>query len=401
MLKRIADYSKSKRGNVVLGTSIQMLSVFVLFIKQIAMVPLYLATIDIATYGAWIAVQGVVGIFYVFNPGFSDFFRQAIASAHGGGDLGRVRESFSQLVLFQVIIVLLIAGIGLFLPVLMGMSLFLGERSVDGSIIVCYYILLAGVAGILFSQIYATLNMALMRAPQVALVALVSNVFSVLVTLILLPEIGVVAIAVGAVTFSLSIIIGNILIAERLRKEFGGLPVNVSDCRKFGGIKNLGYTLTGRIFKILLNSLDGVLVYRFGEQAVVSYDIIRKILSFGSVIMDKVSNQLVAPIANRVSQGVETFRRTEFKLYLAGAVGPVIVGVGAVFLNKYVVALWVGSEFYISFTFNAVVSLFLAGMMSARWWLNLSFSKGDFRLFSFGYAFVRVGDCCSCIRRRQ
>lgn len=63
MLKRIADYSKSKRGNVVLGTSIQMLSVFVLFIKQIAMVPLYLATIDIATYGAWIAVQGVVGIF--------------------------------------------------------------------------------------------------------------------------------------------------------------------------------------------------------------------------------------------------------------------------------------------------------------------------------------------------
>lgn len=165
--------------------------------------------------------------------------------------------------LFQVIIVLLIAGIGLFLPVLMGMSLFLGERSVDGSIIVCYYILLAGVAGILFSQIYATLNMALMRAPQVALVALVSNVFSVLVTLILLPEIGVVAIAVGAVTFSLSIIIGNILIAERLRKEFGGLPVNVSDCRKFGGIKNLGYTLTGRIFKILLNSLDGVLVYRF------------------------------------------------------------------------------------------------------------------------------------------
>ena len=82
--------------------------------------------------------------------------------------------------------------------------------------------------------------MALMRAPQVALVALLGNIFSVVTILVLLPKEGVIAIALGSVAFSSTILIGNLLIAERLRREIVDLRIGLKDLIEFSWEKNFG-----------------------------------------------------------------------------------------------------------------------------------------------------------------
>ena len=137
--------------------------------------------------------------------------------------------------------------------------------------------------------------------------------------------------------------------------------------------------------------MDSVLLYRFfGEQTVVSYDIIRKILSFGGIIMEKIGNQLVAPIASKISKGVAAFQKTEIKLLIFGLFGPGALGLFAVLFNRHIITIWVGEQYTVSFMFNATVALFLSAIMSVKWFLNISFSRGDFRVFAFSFTALFV-----------
>ena len=74
-------------------------------------------------------MQGVIGAFYIINPGFADYYRQLISGAYGRNDSLKIQKGFSCLFVFQVFIILLIGSVGALLPVLMGMSLFLETAS--------------------------------------------------------------------------------------------------------------------------------------------------------------------------------------------------------------------------------------------------------------------------------
>ena len=399
MITKLRNFSKSKKGNVLLGTAVQLLSVLALFVKQIALIPVYLKYIDPATYGTWIAIQSVGGLFYIFNPGFSDYFRQRLAKAYGASDQCKIRLEYSRLIFFQFALSFLIGGAGLCAWFFGGIPWLLGKPNLSASLDCSYLLMLIGVVLVLLSQAYAVLNMALMRAPLVAVVALFANIVSVLVIYLSVKATGVVSIPLGAVGFSLIILCGNMWIANSLRKKVNAVYIDWRVGLRFYQVSGLGYTFGARISRILLTSLDSIILFRFfGESTVIVYDIVKKLMSFGSVVMDKIANQLVAPIASKVAEvGHASYRRLELRLLISGYSGPAVFFVLATLLSKYVITHWVGVEYYHSLLFSMLVSLYLTGIMCARWGMNLVFSRGDFKATFIGnlllLVFVNSGRC--------
>ena len=68
-------------------------AVVLVIVQGILLVPLYLRSIPVATYGAWLATGSILSWIDLVDPGLSDVLRQRVAYTYGKGDVAALSVS--------------------------------------------------------------------------------------------------------------------------------------------------------------------------------------------------------------------------------------------------------------------------------------------------------------------
>jgi O-antigen/teichoic acid export membrane protein len=381
MFERLKSYSKGEKGNVTLGFSFQVLSMAVLFVKQIALIPLFLKAFPLSDFAGWLVIQGVTNWFYIFNPGFSDYYRQQLGSASAKKDSGRISALAQELMRFQFLLGLVIALAG----ALLWHTGFYGFIGLDlSSSYLVWAIVLSVVGVVLFalSEAFSACCIGLGDAKRPSAYGLIGNVIAVLVSLLFYRQFGVAALALGAVCFSGTLLVLNYRLNRRMMRSYRELKAPLSSV-SFKFSRDMWMTFLGRIAKIAVLSTDDVFLMKFfSDGTVVSYGLLKKILMFIGSLSHRMSNLLIAPIANYLSRNSDDkIAEMERKLSSFGlAVGAFTVSFGF-FLSSQIIELWVGEAFLLSSNDTALISIYYACTTLVTWELYLRFSKGMFMQF--------------------
>ncbi len=170
--------------------------------RNVLLVPLYLAYIDLGEYGAWLATGGALALLLVTDYGLSGVVAQRIAERAGAGDAAVMRRlvsaGFANALVLALALSALSSLFGLWLPATQGLSAQQLQRVFD-----CFLIAVASNGfGVLSSAMLAGIRGA--QRPAVAgVITLAADVASVMITLAcLLSGFGLYAIAIGVLTRS-------------------------------------------------------------------------------------------------------------------------------------------------------------------------------------------------------
>ena len=385
MFERLKSYSKGEKGNVTLGFSFQVLSMAVLFVKQIALIPLFLKAFPLSDFAGWLVIQGVTNWFYIFNPGFSDYYRQQLGSASAKKDSGRISALAQELMRFQFLLGLVIALAG----ALLWHTGFYGFIGLDLSSSYLVWAIVLSVMGVVLfalSEAFSACCIGLGDAKRPSAYGLIGNVIAVLVSLLFYRQFGVAALALGAVCFSGTLLVLNYRLNRRMMRSYRELKAPLSSV-SFKFSRDMWMTFLGRIAKIAVLSTDDVFLMKFfSDGTVVSYGLLKKILMFIGSLSHRMSNLLIAPIANYLSRNSDDkIAEMERKLSSFGlAVGAFTVSFG-IFLSPTIIKLWVGVEFLLPANYTAWISLYYGCTILVSWELYLRFSKGCFLQFCTGF----------------
>ena len=112
LLKLFRKLVTGRKGDVLGGFTFQMLSMAVIFVQQIALVPLFLASFPKSDYASWLVVQSFLGGFIIFNPGFADYYRQRIAEGFGLKDRILIVQRARELRFFQIMLAVVVSFVG-------------------------------------------------------------------------------------------------------------------------------------------------------------------------------------------------------------------------------------------------------------------------------------------------
>ena len=367
----------NRKKNVIYGFAFQMFSMLILGLKHIALVPLFIATFSTSDYASFIAIQGLTNLFYLFDPGFGDYFKQRIATAYGEDDFDTVELERRKLVGFQLRLVLGVLLIGAFISYFPGLMGFFRIDYHSPLVHSAFNLSVIGVALFMLGSTYGTFNVSVLMAQYVSAFGVLGNVVAITVTVLLYKHIGIVAIALGNVCFSITVLALNFYNFKKSR--FWGRRIESPVKFDLSGILKGGFfkVLGARIARIAMLSTDSILILKFfGNEQLLQYDFTKRLLVFGSSFFDRLANLLVAPIASRQKDS-----RTgviHFKLASVGmlaALGILLVGV---FLNPIFIPMWVGGTFQLDTLPNLFITIYFACVLYCKWDLNLEFARGRF-----------------------
>lgn len=83
----------SRRASAILNFVFSYASVALMVVQGIVLVPLYVARVPPALYGAWLATGNLLTWLELVDPGVSDILRQRVAAAYGAGDRSALARS--------------------------------------------------------------------------------------------------------------------------------------------------------------------------------------------------------------------------------------------------------------------------------------------------------------------
>lgn len=376
----------SRRSNVVVGFGLQLVTMALLFVKQILFLPLYLKYFPQAEYASWIVIQALMGWFYLFDPGFSDYYKQKIGHAYGEDNRESIALLAGQLYGFQSLVALLVLffGCGMFLCWSSLSNLGLHTESI--SVHLSFGISVLSVGLFMYAQKYLIFNNSMHRSAFVSLCGVFANLMSIFVIFYFYRSLGVTAIALGNLTFTLLVLIGNKFLSVSVCRDLGITLKAQSFCFRSLRQLGLGYVAGGRIFRIILVSVDSILVLRyFGQQSVINYDVIKKIMTFGTMLADRLGQILLSPLSSLGAVSKRRFAVMAKKVNYLGGLSILSMAVACICLNSTIIDIWVGPQFYWGSVFNGLIVGYLAFAALLRWQLNIVMASGGFKQIFWAY----------------
>jgi O-antigen/teichoic acid export membrane protein len=196
-----------RRRSAFLGMGFGYTSLFIALVRNILFVPIYLRTIPLAEYGAWLATGGALALVLINDYGLSGVVTQTISSKFGAQEFDRLGALAGSAIVIGIVISVLMTGISLalvpFLPGLQGLS----PAEAD-AVVRCFEISIAanalGVVGATATSVIRSLQ----RAALAGSIVLTADVANVLITFYgLFAGNGLYAIAAGLLARSLIITI--------------------------------------------------------------------------------------------------------------------------------------------------------------------------------------------------
>lgn len=358
-----------------------VVSISVTVVSGLLLVPLYLRYIPADTYGGWLATGNILSWLTLIDPGFSTVLLQQVGAAYGAKDQRAVNALITSGLLLAVIIAIVIglAGLGVSTHFTDWLKL---PPSVDVELLRSTFVvaLLSTVATVCCFG-FTAVNLGLQASLGIGLVAVVGDLGSICLSLVLLFKgYGLYAIVGGLVCRGVVALLGNVLyLGWRLRAEEIRFRPDIS---RFGSLVRLSsYAYLGRVGGLLVSQIDLFVVARYlGPGMVMALNLTRRAPQMTQLLVQRPAMAFVPSVAHLMGEGDVAKAGailTRLMIILSSLLALTLAGF--LLLNPSFVALWVGPQFYAGSAVNVLicVGLFLGVMTQSL--SELCFALGNIR----------------------
>jgi O-antigen/teichoic acid export membrane protein len=334
-----------------------------IIISGVILVPLYLAHVPVALYGAWLASGNILAWLSMADPGVSTVLMQRIALSHGARDRIAVHEFVSSGVLVSVLVSCAVISVGVVAAPYLGQLLHIDAQSA-AELNKAFVLAVFGTGFIVLSYTFFGANMGLQSSVGVGLILVGATCLSISTAVyILLNGGGLIALGAAILVRGAAMLLGSAgYLIYRLRRD---LPGFVFSLRRFREIANLlQFQILGQIGNTLINQLDAFLVARLiGAESVPLLLLTRRGPETFRMLAERPAVAFMPALAHTAGAGhIESakpslIRLLSMILWLLG----LLVG-GFLLFNRSFVSLWVGPQFYAGHPTNILIC---AGMLVA------------------------------------
>jgi len=359
----------------------QYASIVLSSISGLILFPFNLKFISIGLYGAWLASGNILSWLTLFDPGLGEIIHQRIGAALGAGDSSRLRD----LVSLNVTVSLAIGGCfiigGLAISRFIPSWLSITQPSDAKQMVQAFSIAVVGTGFLLFGYGISGGNIAQLRTLSQGVVTTLANIAVLTVQILLLSMgYGLLAIAYGILARALVLVVGNVMILWRtLRLE--GISISLGFYGARGMLSDLTFTSVARISNVIANNLDSIVIAKvLGNELVPVLRAMRSPIDISRWFLERPAYAMSPALSSLVGEGQmdrvrdQVFRLTKFVIW--GVVG---FAFGFLLFNQYLIRLWVGAQFYVGHTVNALLCIwFIVAVVT----LNLKYvclALGDIR----------------------
>lgn len=353
-------------------------------VRTLVLVPVYLKFISGETFGAWLAIAGVIAVLGMADFGLSGLMLQRIAQLLGSGSLKLLGRTVVSTLLFvsflAATLALLLWAFAPRIPGWFGLTTDLPE-------LVLAFRLAAADASLLMLAFTTGDILVGWHHPQPYMAGqIISQGLGILITLATLYRgWGVVAIPVGMLTGSaLTLMVNLVSLGGLLRRSLPAGALNFDSKVLWEVLKASSYLGVTRACRLLAFRVQGLIVLSLiSAPAVVVFEITRRAALTVGDIITRLPMSLLPGLAHLWgSRELGKFREIALSLLLSAGVAG-LLGQGGVFLfNREFVALWVGEAFYGGAGLNFLLAAagFVSILNAALF--NLILAQGHFRLLT-------------------
>jgi O-antigen/teichoic acid export membrane protein len=371
----------SRKKNTLIHLTFSYLNYVIAFINGILIVPFYLSFIEAETYGAWLATGNILTWLTIADPGTSNVTIQRIAKSSVRNDQRIVGyQALSSIVLSFIACTICMLG-GFLVSGYSTAILNLSDPSVIKEIQHAFSIAVVGVSIALFEySIYAILQ-GLQQQFYTGMARILGRLVGITVSVILVINgFGIKSIAIGVlVTNSISLIIN---LVHLLRSEIN-LQWSMRYFKSY--IKIFSLTFFSRVFSVIYENIDLILVSRFLNPVVVAQlEITRRPMRYLQGFLVAPSQSLMPTLSNYFGHNKPAQARQLIEKLLVGFFCIFfITGLGFMMFNETLITVWVGKQFFIGNSINTILSLGIVLTMFNYILSNINISLGNIRGTSY------------------
>ncbi len=335
----------ARRRTAIVQASFHGLAMALMVVQGLVLVPLYLAHIDGATYGAWLATGNVLAWLGLVDPGSQAVVQQRIAAAYGRGDRECVRRVIGSGLVISGALAIAIAIVACVVAPLVP-ELVRAAEPARRDLIAAFVI--AGLSEAMFQAALAfgTVFLGLMsHTTQIGISYVMATLTGIGVNLALLSRgVGLLSIPIGLAVRAAVLLLWNsglfvLVIVRRLN-----LRPTLSRAEIAGTLRLSTFTWVARFGGTVLANVDGILVARaLGPAQVTMLTVNRRVADLIGNGAPRLTAALAPGLAHAVGEGdLATTREVALRLLRTAIWAAALAGACYVAINGDFVARWVG-----------------------------------------------------------
>lgn len=367
----------SRKKNTFVQLAFSYLNYVIAFINGILIVPFYLSYIDATTYGAWLATGNILTWLTIADPGTSNVTIQRIAKSAGKNNSIIPAYQASSSIILSLIACSLCLGAGLLVTRYTTSIMNLNDEKVIADIQGAFRLAMIGVSIALFEySIYAILQ-GLQQQFFTGIARITGRLIGIVVSVLLvLKGFGIKSIAVGVLVTNAITLSMNLYFLKRTNIR---LKWSARYFRSY--IRIFFLTFFSRVFSILYENIDLILVSRFVSPAVVAQlEITRRPMKYLQGFLVAPSQSLMPTLANYLGHNKPAKARELIEKLIIGFFCVFfITGLGFMMFNETLISMWVGKEYFIGSNINTIISLGIVVTMFNYILSNINVSLGNIR----------------------
>jgi O-antigen/teichoic acid export membrane protein len=372
-----------RRRNAILGMVFGYASLLITLARNILFVPIYLHSIPLAEYGAWLATGGALALILVNDFGLSGVLTQKISMRYGAGDTGALGSLTGSALAIGSLMALLLSAISFAcVPLLPGLqTLSTLQRH---TVVMCFLIAIGANAVGLIGATTASVIRSLQKATTAGSIVLGADIANVIVTLAsLYLGYGLYAIAFGMLARSVIMAVaGAIGVAivcvfnMRIRPVIRWRAVRelVGDSSRF--------FLSSIAMKMQSQANVVFISWMLGPSSAAIYSLTVRAHETVLMLLGQINAALVPSVTHLVGSGnLARFRVVLLRLLLSITVVTALLLSLTVILNAGFLHLWVNQRFpgqEISILMGAALFVSSVGYVA----YDALVSQGKFKLVS-------------------
>jgi O-antigen/teichoic acid export membrane protein len=373
-----------RRRSAFLSLGFGYTTLFVALARNIIFVPIYLRTIPLAEYGAWLATGGALALILINDYGLSGVVTQRISTNFGAGQFDRLGGLAGSAIAIGAVTSLLLTLISLALvPYVPGLAGLSPIQAV--TVVACFKISIAANALGVIGATAASVIRSMQSAALAGSIVLAADIANIVVTLYgLFAGNGLYAIAVGLLARSLIVTIASLSgVWVLCARELGSrLTVVGSVIRNLLG-ESSRFFLSAIAMKLQAQANVFFVGASLGPTSAAVYGLTVRAHETVLMLIAQINGALVPSITHLVGSGDrERFRAVLFRvLVLIGTLAAFALTL-TVILNAGFIRLWVGQYAFggESVSVLMAVALFVSSISYVAY--DGLLAQGKFRVIS-------------------
>lgn len=368
-------YNKALKWNFVF----QYGYVITNMINAFILLPFYVKYINEVELGLWWATGNILAWLTLSDPGVGDILQQKIAVLYGKRDFTEISKTIGSGLISSALTFVLAIIVGLVFYFLLEYVLVINlARFEDLNNAFLVSILAVGITLITFAL--AGVNQGMLRAKQVAISYITSNILYLIVNLVLLfLGWGLMSVAIANVVRAIYLATYNLIIIFFTKSELTKiLIIDYEHFKRF--VKIFSFTAVARVISAFSNNIDLVILPRFiAPHLITIFEINRRPIKMLYGLIGRYSVALMPGISNSFGQNIDATKKqihNQFKVFL---IFTVAISCLSILCYQQLISLWIDSSKFggLQISLLLVVNFFFG--LIGYFLSNMSYALGDIK----------------------